>query len=363
MCWQFLQGDAVTGIQYLFSSRQPFSLGPVINVEWRLIFLKMCQSSDFNGNKVVSAGSVDAPMGTPCFSSSPGCPSQTSGSWCVWLHRQGCVPKPKFHPSPGPMEGEFPQLGLLCALYPSAPLRDNPRAEEHKCHRFQNSLACPSCLASREKNGGGGEADFPRGSPDSAASVCIYMTSCCCKPTLEAARPVGIPEYGFWCWVSDAWHHSREAQAAISWAAPSIWHRHIHSWTEVLGFGCSGKWLEVLDVVLVSLQSHQAPPLFPHCWWWQERRTSCSAWPERMCCLLLAATAIPKIWILIWWESSGAELYCPVPTCELLCWCSALWRVPNPLFCIEGCVVGRDIFLNSSLLRRESSQQWCSKAF
>lgn len=38
------------------STRQPFSLGPVINVEWRFLFLKMCQSSYFNGSKVAVQG-------------------------------------------------------------------------------------------------------------------------------------------------------------------------------------------------------------------------------------------------------------------------------------------------------------------
>lgn len=53
----------------------------------------------------------------------------------------------------------------------------------------------PACLAGKMEQRGveAGEADFPWASPDSAASVCIYMTSCCCKPTLTAARP--------------CWHH------------------------------------------------------------------------------------------------------------------------------------------------------------
>lgn len=68
------------GIQNLFSTRQPFPLGPVINVEWRLIFLKMCQSGYLSGSRVASAGPVGAPMSIPCFICSPGCSSQVSGS-------------------------------------------------------------------------------------------------------------------------------------------------------------------------------------------------------------------------------------------------------------------------------------------
>lgn len=120
MCWQFLQGDADTGPWNSVSvfNQAAISIGAVITVEWRFTFLKMCQSSYLNGNKVASKGPVDTPMGIPYFSSSPGCSSQASGSWHVWLHRQDCVPKPKFHPSTGTVEGEFPQL--LCAFYPSA---------------------------------------------------------------------------------------------------------------------------------------------------------------------------------------------------------------------------------------------------
>lgn len=153
------------GIQGLFSARQPLSLGSVISVGWRLVCLKMCQSCHLNENKVASAGPVDAPMGIPCFSSSSGCSPQASGSSHLWLHRQGCVPKPNFYPSPGTMEGEFPQLGLICTHYPSAAPQITPELNSTSATGCKDSLACPSCLASREREQRAveaGEADFPR---------------------------------------------------------------------------------------------------------------------------------------------------------------------------------------------------------
>lgn len=121
-------------------------------------------------------------------------------------------------------------------------------------------LECPSCMARQENraemNGGERERLISPEVHFAAFSVWIYTTHYCCKPTLVAVGPdchnlIWIFMLSLWC--------QTPFQRSTSCHLQRCSRRLIQTHPGQRCWDLPGKWLEMLNVVVVFLQSYPGP--------------------------------------------------------------------------------------------------------
>lgn len=176
-----------------------------------------------------------------------------------------CASETKSHYGTGIVQCKCSQLGLVCALYPSVVTQrktENWMAQLSPVARSISWDVLHAWIAEKTEQRWmeARETNFPRGSLYSAAySVWIYMTHYCWKPTLMAVRPdwhnlIWIFVLSLWCLTpfqrSTSCHLLCGSQCLIQ----------THSLMDRGADICMqpGKWLEMLNVVVMFLQSYPA---------------------------------------------------------------------------------------------------------